>query len=385
MASKTEYEAVFLDGRTNRKRSVTLRFRDGLEILDAGVIVDSWSYDQIRRADGPPQTLRLRCATALPLARIEIADSATQGIAAAYCRWLDVGAASAGHTWRIVGWSLAAACSIMLLAFFGIPFAADRLAPMLPFALEQRIGGAVDKQAQLVFGGKTCDGADGQAAFTKLIEKLRTAGGLDMPLEARVVSSNVPNAFALPGGKVYLLDGLLKKAETPDEVAGVLAHELGHVQHRDGLRKIIQTGGTSFLIGLLFGDVTGGSAVLFVGRSLFDASYSRDQERAADDFAITAMHKLGRSPKGLGELLVRVTGTNADKSLTLLSSHPLSEDRLALMSKDKPATEGPALLSAAEWKALKNICSGVAHQEDAARPKERGDMGFVAYRRALRW
>jgi predicted Zn-dependent protease len=178
-----------------------------------------------------------------------------------------------------------------------------------------------------------------------------------MPLEARVVSSRTPNAFALPGGKVYLLDGLLKKAEKPDEVAGVLAHELGHVSHRDSLRKIIQTGGTSFLIGLLFGDVTGGSAMIFVGRSLFDASYSREQERAADAFAIDVMHKLGRSPKPLGDLLVRVTGTEANNGMTLLSSHPLSEDRLALMSKDTGSSSGPELLSAAEWKALKNICA----------------------------
>jgi len=68
------------------------------------------------------------------------------------------------------------------------------------------------------------------------------------------------------------------------------------------------------------------------------------------------MHKLGRSPKPLGELLVRVTGSDAESSMTLLSSHPLSEDRLALMSKDTGPRGGPELLSAAEWKALKNIC-----------------------------
>ena len=137
----------------------------------------------------------------------------------------------------------------------------------------------------------------------------------------------------------------------------MLAHELGHVQHRDGLRKLIQTGGTSFLIGLLFGDVTGGSAMVFAGRSLFDASYSRDQERAADAFAIDVMHKLGRSPKPMGTLLVRVTGNEATKSATLLSSHPMSEERLALMSQDLGVNTGPEILSDAEWRALKGICT----------------------------
>ncbi|MCP6768804.1 M48 family metallopeptidase, partial [Klebsiella pneumoniae] len=90
-------------------------------------------------------------------------------------------------------------------------------------------------------------------------KKLAKSGGIDQPLEAEVLSSSIPNAFALPGGKIYLLDGLLQKAQSADEIAGVIAHELGHVRHRDNMRKVIQNGGTSFLIGILFGDITGGS------------------------------------------------------------------------------------------------------------------------------
>jgi Zn-dependent protease with chaperone function len=356
MTAGTDHSGIFLDGRSNRKRSVTLRFANGLDIAEQDAVIESWPFDQVRRADGPPAMLRLSCTGALPLARLEVSDPATQGMLAAYCQSLDAGR-SPGQTWRIVAWSLAAVCSILLLTFFGIPLAADRLAPVLPLSIEQRLGGAVDKQVKFLFGDKTCSRADGQAAFTKLVDKLKDAGGITMPLEAQVLSSKTPNAFALPGGKVYLLAGLLRKAESADEIAGVLAHELGHVQHRDGLRRLIQTGGTSFLIGLLFGDVTGGSAVVFAGRSLFDASYSRDQERAADAFAIDVMHKLGRSPKPLGALLVRVTGKEENKSMTLLASHPMSEDRLALMSKDLGVNTGPEILTAAEWRALKGICA----------------------------
>jgi hypothetical protein len=141
--------------------------------------------------------------------------------------------------------------------------------------------------------------------------------------------------------RIYLLDGLLQKASNPDELAGIIAHELGHVQHRDGMRRLIQTGGTSFLFGLLFGDVTGAGAVIFVGRAMLDASYSRDAERGADAFATEVMHKLGRSPAPSGYLLFRITGAQADKSLTILASHPLTEERLAEMVKaDRPAT-GP--------------------------------------------
>ena len=70
-------------------------------------------------------------------------------------------------------------------------------------------------------------------------------------MQSGVLSTPVPNAFALPGGRVYLFHGLLAKAENVDEVAGVLAHELGHLRQRDNLRQLIYNGGTSFLIGLL--------------------------------------------------------------------------------------------------------------------------------------
>jgi Zn-dependent protease with chaperone function len=348
--------AVYFDGRSNRKRSVVLRFSSGLEIVERDTIVATWPYDAIRRADGRPDILRLSCVSALPLARLEVFDDVAKETILARCKSLDVGRSAPGQAWRIVGWSLAAVTSIVLLAYYGIPFAADRLAPLVPSTVEARIGEAVDRQARAIFGGKVCTDSDGQAAFASLVEKLRRAGGIEGPLDAHVLSSDIPNAFALPGGKVYVLDGLLQKARSADEVAGVLAHELGHVHHRDNMRKVIQAGGTSFLIGLLFGDLTGSSAIVFVGQTLFDASYSRDAERDADAFAIETMSKLGRPAKPLGEFLVRLTGSEAGKAMSLFASHPLSEDRLARMSSTGSASPGGELLFAAQWRALKNIC-----------------------------
>ena len=155
---------------------------------------------------------------------------------------------------------------------------------------------------------------------------------------------------------MFLFDGLLAKAENPDEIAGVLAHELGHLKHRDNMRGLIYNGGTSFLIGLLFGDITGSSALIFASRTLVTASYSREAEGDADTFAIDVMQKLGRSPKPMGELLFRVTGKEGGKGLSILSSHPLTEDRLARMTREDKPPSGPPLLTPEEWVALKSIC-----------------------------
>jgi Zn-dependent protease with chaperone function len=349
--------AVFFDGVTNRKRNVVLRFGQALEIVENGLGVASWPYANLRHAEGPPDALRLSCASALPLARLEIRDRATRHeIFARSGNLVAHHGQRRSHAGRIVAWSLAAIASIALVTYFGLPLAAERLAPLVPYSFERRFGDVADNQVKTLFGGKVCAAGEGRAAFAKMVETLRRAGNLNIALQSEVLGSAIPNAFALPGGKVYLFEGLLRRANSPDELAGVLAHELGHVSHRDHVRLLIQNGGTSFLMGLLFGDVTGAGAVIFATRSLLQASYSRGAETDADTFAIEVMHALGRSPKPMGELLYRITGAQADKSIGVLASHPMTEDRLARMTKEDRPSTGPDILSAQEWRALKSIC-----------------------------
>jgi len=349
--------AVYFDGKTNRKRQVTLRFAGGIEILEQDRILDIWPFGEVRRADSPANMLRLSCVTALPLARLEIADQATKAAVLAHCAAIDVVERSRSNTLRIVFWSFAALCSIVGLAMFGIPYAADRVAPIIPVSWEKRMGDAADGQIRMLLGGKLCTNTEGQAAFTALVDKIRQAGALDLPTDAHVLSSDTPNALALPGGRVYMLDGLLQKANSPDEIAAIIAHELGHVKHRDNVKRVIQSGGTSFLFGLLFGDITGAGAVIFVSRQMLDASYSRDAEHDADTYAVDVMHKLGRSPLPMGELLFRITGKEKSP-FSIFASHPLTEDRLEEMKKAHRPDTGPALLTDTEWRALKNICKG---------------------------
>jgi Zn-dependent protease with chaperone function len=349
---------VYFDGLTNRRRLVTLAFGDKLELQEPPAATTRWSYDDIRRADGPAGMLRLSCLSAPALARLEIRDAAQAAELAARCTRLDDNVPGRHGVWAIISWSLAAAASIVAVVVYGVPLAADRLAPLVPQSLERRMGDVAEGQVKAVFGGKACTNGPGQAAFNKLVNEIRDAAGMDDgPIKTAVLATPVPNAFALPGGKVFLLNGLLAKAENPDEIAGVLAHELGHLRHRDATRNLIYNGGTSFLIGLLFGDVTGSSALIFASRSLVTLSYSREAEYGADTFSIDVMHKLGRSPKPMGQLLYRVTGKQADKSPSILSNHPLTEDRLKRMSEEDRPPSGPALLSEEEWGSLKAICN----------------------------
>ena len=348
---------VFYDGASSHRHQVQFALKDRLEISENGTTLAIWPFADIRRAEGAVGILRLSCLTAPSLARLEVRDAALAAALSLRCPQLNENGADGRGVGAIVGWSLAAAISIVAMVWFGLPFAADRIAPLVPNTLERRIGDAAEGQINVVFGAKKCSGnAAGRAAFFKLMKKLSTAAGINTPVRADVLDTPVPNAFALPGGKVYLFSGLLAKAENPDEIAGVLAHELGHVSHRDNMRNMIYSGGTSFLVGLLFGDVTGSGALVFASRSLFTASYTREAEQRADDFSIQVMHQLGRPTKPMGELIFRITGNQADSTLSILANHPLTEDRLKHLSdEDRPAS-GPPLLTDKEWTALKAVC-----------------------------
>lgn len=347
---------IFFDGRSSQRRKVSLSFADALEIREDDAAAILWAYDDIRQADHPQGLLRVRCLSAPPLARLEIRDAAIAAKLVGHCARLAEDRLDGRAVARIVGWSLAAVISIVAVVLFAIPLAADRLAPLVPQALERRIGDAAETQIKTIFGNATCKTAAGQRAFDKLLRELREAAGLNTSVDSDVLSTSIPNALALPGGKVLLFSGLLDKAKSPDEIAGVLAHEFGHLKHRDTMRNLIHDSGTSFLVGLLFGDVTGAGALVFASRTLVTSSYSRDVEESADTFSMDVMQKLGRSPKPMGELLFRVTGKQGGSELSIIASHPLTEDRLKRMSSaDRPPTGAP-LLSPAEWTALKAIC-----------------------------
>jgi predicted Zn-dependent protease len=352
--------AVFFDGQSSRRHAVTLAFRDRLEIAEPGAAdglpLASWPYDAVRRVDGPEGTLRLACTAAPPLARLELRDAARTEILH-LCRGLDgPGSTATVAVWRIAAASLAAATVIVAMAWFGMPLLANRLAIVMPYSWEMQLGDAIDPRVRALFGD-TCARPQGAAALHKLVARIQTAAELPIRPDPVVLQSKMANAFALPGGRVYLLSRLLSVSTTPDELAGVLSHEFGHVAHRDGLRRLIRDGGSAFLVGLMFGDVTGSGAVLMAGRMALSATYSRADEERADAFAVSVLHRLGRPTAPLGALLQRITGPSREEAPSLLRDHPITPQRKALLDAENLAPTGPVLLDDSEWQDLKRICN----------------------------
>lgn len=356
-------EALYFDGAGARRQAVTLEIRpEGIAILSEGRELAFWRRADLHSADAPKGVMRIGAESTPELARLEVRDATLQDTVRR--QFPDLFARRRGgqaSARQIVLWSLAAVVSLVLTVVYLVPLVADRLAPFVPIAVEARLGEAVDNQVRAIFGHDICGTTAGDAALAKLSTSLTGVSDFPMPTDIAVLKSETVNAIALPGGRIYVFEGLLDAAKSPDELAGVIAHELGHVDNRDGLRKLLQTGGSSFLLGLLFGDVTGGAAIVFAAQTLVDSRYSRDAERNADAFSATAMLSLGRSPKPLGTFLNRID-SGGGSSLAFISSHPVTAERLkAMEDEDQPVT-GEPLLSPGEWFSLKAICDDPAEK-----------------------
>jgi predicted Zn-dependent protease len=144
-----------------------------------------------------------------------------------------------------------------------------------------------------------------------------------------VVKSPVVNAFALPGGSIVVFTGLIREAKSPEEVAGVLGHELNHVLQRHGMERIVKTLGVMAVAAIVFGDQQGliGLAKQ-LGVEIITLKYNRDQETEADLTGLRLMHKAKVDPAGMIAFFERLAQSEKERErIELLSTHPMSTSR----------------------------------------------------------
>ncbi len=182
----------------------------------------------------------------------------------------------------------------------------------------------------------------GRAALDKLIGRLETAAGLPIPLKAAVVRRREANAIALPGGHIYVFEGLVDAiAQTPDELAGVIAHEIGHVAHRDGTRSVLQAAGLSFLFGMLLGDFTGGGVVVIAAKTVVQSAYSREVEAAADRYGVELMAKARRRSARAWHHPRPHRRRRSSRARRSCVDHPQTKDRVAAINAVAPTSCRP--------------------------------------------
>jgi hypothetical protein len=362
--------AHYFDGTSSARHAVTVEAApDALRVLGSdGAVIAAWPYAELRAQPAPDHVMRLRRAGGPELARLEISDPTLIAEIDERADSLDrTGTTERRLRKRVIGWTVAATVSLILIAVFGLPVLADRIAPLIPLSLEHRLGLAVDAQVRVSLdtghGDRPfeCGTAEaeraGRAALDGMLGALETAAGLPIPFKTAVVRRRESNAIALPGGHIYVFEGLIKQSRGPDELASVIAHEIGHVAHRDGTRSLLQAAGLSVLFGMLLGDFTGGGLVVIAAKTVMQSAYTREVEAAADHYGVNLMAKAGGDPRALASILERIAGA-IEPGSKLLRDHPDTKDRVAAIhaaAAKLPAPSKP-LLAPPEWAALQRIC-----------------------------
>ena len=232
-------------------------------------------------------------------------------------------------------------------------------AGILPESWRQRLGDqAVGSMTE---GHKICSASDGVAAMVKLSTRLSKAAGTDKPLKVVVYDWSLMNAFAVPGGQVVMTKGLIDKAQSADEVAGVLAHEMGHGIELHPETGIIRAIGLAAAVELMMGG--SGGTLANVGLLLAQLGYTRVAEHEADLQALRLLKGAGIAAQGLGDFFKRVEKIEdedglgkAMKQFDLLRTHPPTAERAELVRRQGSYPATPAL-DEASWRDLKAICA----------------------------
>lgn len=392
VSDPTLYDAQLSDGQTAATVAVKARLGEsGLEILRAGERKPAlvWPYAELRSnvplsADTPDIVLSLKPngSQTLFVAHPVFSEgllARTTGLSASHQRLTGL---RPGIALVAVVATLVAVVRLLDL------HPSQTIARMLPQQTREAMGRSV--VTQLTGNMKKCESAPGRIALDRLTRRLTSAAS-DSPLPVQVVLVDwaLVNAFAAPGGQIIMTRGLVQKATSPDEVAGVLAHEMGHTIELHPEAGLVRAMGLTAAAQLVFAGTT--STAANIGLLLTQLRYTRVAEREADGHALRILKGAGISPKGFGDFFERLepkTSNPAAKTdeekkkeeekkkvslgsrifaSEILRSHPLTADRLAVV-RAQPAYAATPALSDDDWRALRDMCGAIPVLAPPPRP-----------------
>lgn len=233
----------------------------------------------------------------------------------------------ARHSHRLL-WSSVVGVLIGLVLFlwFGSDLVVEWAVARIPVEWEQKLGETVYQD----FLSKETVVKEGPAvsAVQEMTQRLTDKiPNNPYKFQVSVVQSPVVNAFALPGGYVVVFTGLMAKAESGEEVAGVLSHELNHVLQRHGMERMVKMLGLTAVVGILLGDQQGLAGLAKqLGMELVTLKFGRAQETEADVTGIRLLSDARIAPDGMIRFFERLSEKDKER-VELFSTHPMSAAR----------------------------------------------------------
>ncbi len=236
---------------------------------------------------------------------------------------------------KVYAWLTAAAIVVAIPLVFVMSLSAMTrfAASKIPVTWERQLGESALSQYRLEYDLVQLQEMDQLAA---LLQQAQT-GERQYDFDFYISDDDSLNAFAAPGGVVVVHSGLILKADSGEELMGVLAHEVSHVTAQHGTRGIINSLGWLVLIQAVFGDVSGVAGVMVQSAPfVINMQYSQSYENEADELGVALLEDARIDPKGLESFFEKLIqererhpeAAALERQLAFLSSHPLTEDRI---------------------------------------------------------
>ena len=356
------FAARYNDGRTAATSAVLIRPEPrGLIVANPdGAEIDCWAWPDVRLAEPPARGRPARLSNrSRPGLRLAGDDPAVLPALRAHTKFLQ--REPLGRKRLLAAGGIVAGCAAALAFFvYGLPLVARPFANLVPVSWEEPVGESTVAIVNQLFasGRKPCATSAGDAAIRGLAQRLSRSVASPYDIRVSVADSGIVNALAAPGGRIILFRGLIERAQSADEVAGVLAHEIAHVVHRHPTQGMIALIGWSALLSVFTGGASlSNEAAAHLAAHLATSAYSRDLEAEADESAVAMLAASGIGTAGMARFF-RTIEAEEKKGLRLpeyLSTHPETGKRIEAAEKAAVPARSPAL-SENEWQALKAIC-----------------------------
>ena len=362
------WQGYYLDGKTADKQAVEIQLlHEGLKITTKTGAVFLWPYQEIRQTQGfyRDEPVQLERGGKIPEILIiqdhEFLTSLHHFTPKAAKRFHNP--ALRGLRLRL---TLYAAVGIIAVGVFfyiwGIPLLAKAITPHIPLKWEKGMGDSI--LSMVAPEENRCNNNELQQAVDEIVARLSAADPDPYAFKVFMVKSPVFNAVALPGGNIVVFGGLLEKAESPESLAAVLAHEMQHIKKRHVTKRIIEDSSTGLIISAVSGDVTG--SMLYgvkIARNLAMLSYSRQDEEEADAGGIKMLIAANLDPQAMISFFEIMKENNSKfKMPQYLSTHPDTAERIYRLKTiiSQTNTNHPVytkLAAADNWNQLKKRCS----------------------------
>jgi predicted Zn-dependent protease len=358
---RSEWTGFYYDGQTAAKRSVTVTVRQGGIELD----VDDrrprfWPFHDLRQTQGwlPGELLRLEVGSE-PVQAIIINEPGLPEAIRARGGAVSRSVRGKTRTARILGGMAAIIVAGAALYFWLAPRFADWAAQRVPPAWEISLGERAEPRLAPL--SSQCTDSTTMAGLRVVLDRLVKARP-GSPYKFRIVALRDPsvNAFAAPGGLIAVNQGLLAEARSPEELAGVLAHEMQHIYFRHSTRAILREVPMRFAIGALVGG-TGIETAASAAGTIGAFTYRRDDELEADREGLRLLWAAGIAREPVADFIERLEKEGETQSgiATYLSTHPAPGQRAAELRRLGSLEKGPTrpIMDPAAFAALRTACA----------------------------